>query len=583
MKLFSKSDFAAILMILFLSIFALKSLAIPGFYTSHDGVTHTARIAQYYQALKDGQFPPRWAGTLNKDFGSPIFVYIYPLPYFFGSVIHSLGFSFTDSFEILMALTFIFSGIFSFMWFKEVWQNSKAAFVGAIFYTWVPYRFVLIYVRASISESFAYTFAPLVFWSMIRLSKNINPKWVATCALFIGFLLLSQNLVAGMVLPVVLAYSLILAIFQKSIKFIQFTFISYIWAFLISAITYTPALFERHFIRFDESFRSFYVGQFVTLKQLIHSPWGYGFSFGGTDQDGMSFQIGLAHILVVLTVILVLVMILFSKFKNVRLFKKLTPKNLSRIHFSVVIFFLSLYILSVFLMLDTDLTHLFWKIFKPIGMIDRPWRILGITAISTSFLASFVIWNFKSKILVIIMTVAVLIANRNHLRINLPDIYDDDFYTNYTRDSATQLNEFTPKWRPTAQFEYRPRIEVINGDPEILNVYQKSNLVSFNTESANDAQVRINVLYFPGWEVYIDGNELKKDMEYFVPTEISDLIQDPNTLGVFEINIPSGKHRILLKFRETPLRKSANMLSAGSITLALVIAINRFKFRYHDA
>jgi len=51
-----------------------------------------------YQALADGQFPPRFAGSFYNGIGSPIFVYIYPLPYLFGSAIHVLGFSFANSF-----------------------------------------------------------------------------------------------------------------------------------------------------------------------------------------------------------------------------------------------------------------------------------------------------------------------------------------------------------------------------------------------------------------------------------------------------------------------------------------------------
>ena len=113
MKLIYNSNFLAIAIFLVISTFALKDLTKPGFYTSHDGETHVARIAQYYLALKDGQIPPRFAGSFYNNFESPIFVYIYPTPYLFGSALHLFGFSFVNSFKILMALGFIFSGIFS--------------------------------------------------------------------------------------------------------------------------------------------------------------------------------------------------------------------------------------------------------------------------------------------------------------------------------------------------------------------------------------------------------------------------------------------------------------------------------------
>ena len=133
MKFWYNPNFLAIFFLLILSIPALKSLATPGFYTSHDGETHTARIAQYYQAIKDGQIPPRWAPTLNNNFGSPIFVYIYPVPYLTGALIHAVGFSYADTFKLLMILTFILSGVFAYVWLIEIWQNPRAAFLGALF------------------------------------------------------------------------------------------------------------------------------------------------------------------------------------------------------------------------------------------------------------------------------------------------------------------------------------------------------------------------------------------------------------------------------------------------------------------
>ena len=168
MKIFYNSTFIALLILFTLSLFALKDLSKPGFYTSHDGETHTARIAQYYVALKDGQIPPRFAGSFYNGFGSPIFVYIYPVPYITGAILHGLGFSFINSFKIIMAFSFIFSQLFTYVWLYELFKDKKAALIGALCYGWVPYRFLLIYVRGSISEVLAYTFLPLVLFYLTK-------------------------------------------------------------------------------------------------------------------------------------------------------------------------------------------------------------------------------------------------------------------------------------------------------------------------------------------------------------------------------------------------------------------------------
>jgi hypothetical protein len=219
-KFWYNPNFLAIVALLLLSIPALKSLAIPGFYTSHDGETHTARIAAYYQALADRQLPPRFAGNFYNGLGSPIFVYIYPVPYLLGSAVHLLGFSFADSFKILMAAGFIFSAIFAYLWLKEVFKSEKAAFLGALFYAWAPYRFLLIYVRASISELLAYTFLPLLFYSLTKLKEKQSLLWISSSAISFSLVLLSQNLVAMISSFIIGGYILILSFHSKSFKYL---------------------------------------------------------------------------------------------------------------------------------------------------------------------------------------------------------------------------------------------------------------------------------------------------------------------------------------------------------------------------
>ena len=232
-KLFTNPNFLAILFLIILTLPAVKSLAIPGFYTSHDGETHTARIAQYYLALKDGQIPPRLAPTLYNGLGSPIFVYIYPLPYILGSLIHQIGFSYVDSFKAIMALSFIASGLFSYLWLKEVMHSQKAAFLGALYYVWIPYRFSLIYVRASISEMLAYTFLPLTLFCITKLAIHKNLTWAALTSVSIATVLLSQNLVALITLPIIVTYLIIQSLFSKSLNFSLFSnkckIVSLIW------------------------------------------------------------------------------------------------------------------------------------------------------------------------------------------------------------------------------------------------------------------------------------------------------------------------------------------------------------------
>lgn len=575
MKFWHNPNFLAIFALIIISILALKDLAKPHFYTSHDGETHVARIAQYYQALSDGQFPPRWAKTLNDNLGSPIFVYIYPLPYFLGSFIHELGASFSTSFEILMALSFMFSAIFAYFWLKEVFQSEKAALVGAIFFTWVPYRFSLVYVRASISESLAYTFLPALLWGLTLLSKKNTPKGVALTAIFFSALLLSQNLVAYMVAPLVISYLTIIAIINKSFKYFLISLLALIWGFLISSFTYIPVIFERDLIRFDELFQMVYNSHFVTVSQLIHSPWDYGFSLPGLN-DSMSFQIGLAHILATFLAVMFLLLVLLKKFGKPAklLYSLITVPQKQDIALSVL-FFVTL-ILTIFFTLETKTTFYFWKFFKPIQFIDIPWRYLGITAISTAFLAGFVIKVSQSRVMLLFLIIAVLVANRNHLRINQQKFLSDDYVINY-QGSATQFNEFTPNTRNSigSTQDFVSRIESIKGNIKIYDLLQKSNQVSFKTQSETPARIQVNLIKFKGWQILQDGQKFTNDLSLVDNSYRFTYRPNVDTSGLYDIIVPAGSHQFLFKYQETPLRTAANIISIVSLTLALLTIVKK--------
>lgn len=63
----------------------------PLLFHTHDGLVHIPRIAAFYKALADGQFPVRWAGDLNYRYGMPLFNFIYQVPYFIASFLFFWG------------------------------------------------------------------------------------------------------------------------------------------------------------------------------------------------------------------------------------------------------------------------------------------------------------------------------------------------------------------------------------------------------------------------------------------------------------------------------------------------------------
>ncbi|MCR4325042.1 MAG: 6-pyruvoyl-tetrahydropterin synthase-related protein [Candidatus Curtissbacteria bacterium] len=579
MKILYNSTFLAIILLIAISAPALKSLAQNGLYTSHDGETHTARIAQYYLALQDFQIPPRIAPTLYSSLGSPMFVYIYPAPYFLGAAIHSLGISYQHSFKILMAFGFIFSGVFSYLWLKEIFKSQKAALVGAIFYIWAPYRLSLIYVRGSISELLAYTFTPLVFYSVTKLSKKLNIKWTAITALSTALLLLSQNLVAMIILPVVGTYILALAISKKSPKFFALATLSIIWAAAIASLTYLPSLLEKHYVRLEEIIAVAYPDHFISLKQLIYSPWGYGFDLVGVVGDQMSFQLGLAHILVLtmatsLIIFFAACVLVHKNFLNSYLEVDSKTLNLSAL-------FLLIFAFSIFLAIKSSPSIYIWKNIDLLSVIDLPWRLLGVTTLSVAFLAAYVAKSVKITLFSILLIAAVLVANRNHLRINEKVLFSDEYFENYSQ-SATQYGEFTPKTRHTTNapedFNKSEFVDIDEGIAKVRSLENKSNkiILVVNVETLR-ARMRLNRYYFPGWEIKVDGRKLEPHEITVTGSSYKALNWQKDMSGLMAIRLPAGTHLVEAKFTETRLRALADLITFVSLTAALFVALRYAK------
>src|SRR3989338_5991191 len=115
-----------LLLLIILSIIPVLDLFHPGLPVTHDGQDHVARIANFYQNLREGIIIPRWAGNLNWGYGHPILMFLYPLPSYIVSLFHFLGLSLVDSTKLVFGLAFVASGVTMYLWMKTHFQNSPS-------------------------------------------------------------------------------------------------------------------------------------------------------------------------------------------------------------------------------------------------------------------------------------------------------------------------------------------------------------------------------------------------------------------------------------------------------------------------
>ncbi len=539
-----KKDFIVLILLLAISLPALRSLLQPGGFTSHDMTHHIVRQISMDKLLSEGQFPPRWSGDLAYGYGYPVFLFNYPLPAIIGEVFHKLGFNFADSVKGLFLLSLISSTLGMYLFLKSLFNSYLSAFLGAVFYLYSPIHMIVVYVSGSTGASMGLVFPPFIFWAIVKLWQTKSNKFLLVGAISYAGLILSHNISAFIFTPIILAFVLVLKLLndkKEDRNFLRNILLMFIIGLSLSAYFWLPAMGEKQFIRYDQFIHRVYVDQFPTLKQIIYSPWGYGLSHPKIPQGGMSYQIGLIHILV--TILLALLLWFFRK---------------SKTFLYLGLFSLSIFIASIFFMLEISLP--FWDRLPFLSYVQFPVRLLVVPVFCASLSASLLVKYLPcNKLWFMGLLFLVLFANRHHLGINQKYDPGENYYMSL-KTSTTSFDEDLPVWVSNMKTDSNHgKFTFISGIGNINVEENKSAKVLAQFTSTTSAKLRFNQYYFPGWQIKVDNS--KVDINY--------LDIENNGLPTFDID--KGSHQIMAEFKNTPLRNLADMISVAGVLSCILI------------
>ena len=159
------------------ALFASMPLLFHGLYAGHDLHFHLNRIEGIAAGLRAGQFPVRiHASTLlGYGYAAPQF---YPeLFLYIPAVLRNLGVSLSASvrvFEMGVNLAAALSCYFSA---RRIFGDRKTALASSVLYTLCLYRLANLYVRASIGESLAMVFFPMLIAAMYDMIAGDMKRW----------------------------------------------------------------------------------------------------------------------------------------------------------------------------------------------------------------------------------------------------------------------------------------------------------------------------------------------------------------------------------------------------------------------
>lgn len=492
-----KQVIIAIIALIVVSLIFLWPLFRQGFIQTDDADWMIIRLSAFYQSFREGQIPVRLLGRLNYSYGYPVANFLYPGFMYIGSVIHATGVPFVETIKLIMIGSVIIAVVTLLLWNMR-FSSLKASIVGVLAFLLSPYIAFDLFRRGSVGELLAIAMISLALYAL-----ESGKKHLFTIAL--ALIILSHNSLALIALPFIFIYSLL--------RGKKHSILSFAFALGMTVFFWFPALYERQFVRFDET--------------VISDP----FQYFALNAQWMLLSIP---------------MILAAGYIFIR----------SKERFVIQCLSMSFIIVTI---LALPISGFLWQIDSFARLVQFPYRFLSLGVVIGTVLISRVFDSVTKpqKILFLVILFAISLPSLFHqYQSIIPTDKPETFYT--TNEATTTVaNEYLPKWVRDQPTERAPvEIEFFSGKGDIEMREINTNKVVAVIRAEENSVLQINSIFYPGWGALVDN----------VPAEIS----YDNPEGVIRFPVSHGVHTIVTEFRETVPRFTATMISIVSIILFIL-------------
>lgn len=537
-----------IVLIVALTFLNARAYLHAGVPYTHDGENHLARFANYKIALREGQFPPRFAPNLMNHYGYPVFNYNYPLANILSTPLSFIKVPYNLTFKLMMTTAFVI-GLLGVWRVGRRWKIPYGGVWLAIaLYGLMPYVTSAIIFRGNIGEVLVYGLLPWLIWSVERLRQPATKVTLLVCLGLCTAFLLAHNVSVLFISPVLALYAIVR--YQRDWKAWKQLLAVGITAVLLSLWFWLPALAEKSLVVLDQAGLSVgYADHFVTLNQLVFSPQTFGFSYIGSV-DSLSFNVGLAAFFVWVVSWLLVIKL---KVRSVK-----TPSSF----WPVALFWLLTASLSLALQLQQS--EWLWSVLPFVRFIQLPWRLglLWTLAVPMIALWAYRYWPRWVKVVTwLILAFSALALLRIHP-------VDYRYLTNVDLEafsqSTTTMNENLPTtftylniadWQPTAT--------LLSGNGSVAVTYWKGSDRQYQLNLTEPAVIAEPTMLFPGWHTTVISESGESHRAEYLVNE--------QTQGRLAYALEPGAYQVRSQFTQwTWARVVGNTVSG--ITLLVVLA-----------
>ena len=351
-------------LVVLLTLPALWPLLRQGFFVSDDGLFHVYRIAALADAWSHGVLYPRLFPDFGFGYGQAVLNFYAPLTYVPGALLASLGVNPATAVEITIALGFVLAALAIYGSTRSLW-GPVGGVMAAVAYTYFPYHLADAYLRGAVPEFFAFIWPPLILWATtdaFRKERPVGPLLWGALA-WTG-LIFTHNLTALMMIPVWIAYALLMAAWTRRWRRLLGAAGSLALALGLSAPLWLPFLVESRWVGISLGPSDGYKRHLAPLDLAVQwQPlYQYRVQHGGVADHPLSW----------LTVGLFLLVLGLFVYRFVRRQRVIAAP--------VVGFGLALMAASAFMITLPSLP--LWEPLAPIlANLQYPWRFLTLTAL----------------------------------------------------------------------------------------------------------------------------------------------------------------------------------------------------------
>ncbi|HNT77416.1 MAG TPA: hypothetical protein PKH77_20575, partial [Anaerolineae bacterium] len=585
-----------LLLALFLLPALLPILRTASLPCTHDNPLHYYRITAMRDALRHGWLFSRWVPNLALGYGYPFFNFREPLPYLAGEFLAVLGLPLPLVLGLMYAASLVAAAWGAYLAARDLF-GERAGWIAALSYGMGPYLLLDVMRRGNLTESVALALLPWLLFTFRRLVVNGGRRnFVASVAL-LAALFLSHNISSLIFAPFLGGYVLILAWFHRQRRAWPWALAAVLLAVLFTAWFWLPALAEQdtvqlHLSRTTRNNDFHY--NFAGWREMLFT-WSPAY-----DPDYLNAPMTLP--LGVLNWALALVGLGIGLWRA-----RGAERRTTLLFFALTAF--------AYLWMATPASVGVWEKFSMLAFVQFPWRLVGRALLPVALLGGAV---FASEELGVrseeLGVASERVSEKADQRISRSANPASSFqlrasrFTFYAILGLLMLVSYPYTYPPKGVCELKPYPDMsdvyafelagwMGVDPEssyfpiwveqhpadmrVAEAWLRGEeparfdvgalpdggrvvaadyhplRATVTVETPEDFRARWLGLYFPGWQARVDGDPAVQ-------------VAPEEDTGLLTFLVPAGTHTVQVRFGETPLRRTANLVSSLTLIAGVV-------------